>query len=189
MLIVYAGQLVLAGSLRFGAAYTVANNLPTNYYLALNPWLHSDHLHIFQNALLFVIFGAWSERKIGTKQFVTGAIIIGYITNIAPSLLGIGGLGIGASGITNALETYFVLFQLSQYTKATYADPPQYRKAAKHLILFFIVTILVLKSIAEYFGYITPASGVAVGGHFIGVLLGLTWFTARSLNQSVRTKT
>jgi len=183
---VYGIQLFIAGSVEFGAAFTAIERSPELLYFSFNPWLHSTHNHIFQNALLFVLFGAWTERKIGTERFVTGVVIIGYTTNIAPRLLGIGGFGLGASGITNALEAYFLLFQIVAMQKAFTDEPLQYQKVSKHFILFFIALIFVLKSIAEFFGFLTPEPGVAAGGHFIGVLLGFAWYTNRSLGLTDR---
>jgi membrane associated rhomboid family serine protease len=186
MAIVYVGQLIIAGNIDSSAAFTAIEELPDLGYFLLNPWLHSTHNHIFQNTLLFALFGAWTERKTGTETFVIGVIIIGYTTNLATGILGIGGFGIGISGITNALETYFVLFQLAVYSKAMKADPAQYRKAAMHIVLFFIALILVLKSILEFVGYITPNPGVATGAHFIGVVMGAAWFTSKYLGPKLR---
>ena len=105
LMLVYTCQLVLAGSLRSGAGYEIANSLSSFSYLVLNPWLHSDHLHLVENAVVFAILGWWAERRTDPLQLGIFVVLTGYITNLVPPLFG-GGFGVGASGITNGLWAF-----------------------------------------------------------------------------------
>lgn len=175
MSLVYTGQLILAGSLRSGAAYEIANTLSTTTYLALNPWLHSYHLHLVENAVVFAILGLWAERRIDSFQFGLFVVVTGYVTNLVPPVLG-DGFGVGASGITNALWAYFTAMQLSAYQSEMQRESLELQRAGIHLFLSFIGLIFVLRSIAEFSGFVSSPAGTATGSHLLGVMLGFGWF-------------
>jgi membrane associated rhomboid family serine protease len=178
---VYAGQLLLAGSLDSGAAYGMANDLSSRSYLLFNPWIHSTHNHLLQNTIFFSILGWWTEQRINSLHFWIVVMATGYLTNLAPAMLGLGGFGIGASGITNALWAHFTAVQLSAYQKAVQKRNVEVRRVVGRLFFFFIGLVFVLKSAAEYFGYVTPPVGAATGAHLLGILIGFGWFTYRWL--------
>lgn len=173
---VYLSQLVIAGSYGFEVGFKAITSLPEIVLAWTSPWLHSTHDHIFQNAVMFALFGFWVEKQIGSEQFTMAVLFTGYTTNYLPNLLGFGGVGIGASGITNALIAFFTAAQFSRYAKATGENRLDMKKVGVHLLLFFIGTILVLRSIAEFIGYVAPRPGVATGAHVLGVVIGFAWF-------------
>lgn len=184
MVVIYAGQLFIAGSLQDDTAYTVANSLSTGVYVALTPWLHSSHKHILENAGIFIILGLWTERRVGSIPFLGIVLFAGYLTNLAPAILGFGGPGLGASGITNALWAYFTGVQIVKYQQVIQRESQPIRHAIQPLVLSFVGLLFVIRSIAEFTGYISPPSGTATGAHFLGVVLGFGWLAYRSIRIS-----
>lgn len=183
---VYTGQLVATGTLKNAAAYTVATSLSTRTYLLLNPWLHASHQHIVENAIIFAILGGWTEKRIGSVPLMIAVLVTGYLTNLSPAILGFGGLGIGASGITNALWAHFTVVQFFRYADVIQDDSRSLRKAAFRLALAAVGLLFVLRSVAEFYGYIQPSSGDAAGAHLLGVVLGFLMFTIRELYRCLR---
>lgn len=179
MVVVYAGQLVLAGNLTSGAAYQVATSLSTEAYILFTPWLHSTHRHLVENAIVFALLGAWTEPRVNSFKFGVIAVATGYMTNLAPAVFGFGGFGLGASGITNALWANFTAVQLSQVNGAMQTEPFEWRRVLGHLGLSFVGLVFVLKSISEFVGYTEPLAGSATGAHLLGVVIGGVWFIYR----------
>ncbi|MHB9285675.1 rhomboid family intramembrane serine protease [Halobacteriales archaeon Cl-PHB] len=177
---VYLGQLILAGSTADGAAKTAVYMLPGEGFLALNPWLHSDHMHILENALAFAMLGWWTERQVGTWLFVKSAVAAGYITNLLPLLAGIAGHSVGISGITNTLWTFVMLaFFTRFYPAITDPDTPDLPLIGYLILSIAILRLFVGPSIAEFIGYVPAPDGVAKEAHFLGVVLGTFWFLYR----------
>lgn len=183
---VYLGQLYLAGSTTSEAAFTVIPELPTPMYVMLSPWLHSSHIHILENTLAFALLGGWTERQVGSTQFTFGILAAGYLTNLVPALVGFGGFGVGASGITNTLWGLFTLTQIYLYHRIVQMDPINYWRALYRLSLFTFGLLFVLQSTGEFMGYLTPPPGSATGVHLLGVVLGLVWFLYRRASLSVQ---
>lgn len=181
MFVAYAGQLVLAGSLRSGAAYEAVFTLPRMGYTTLNPWLHSKHGHLLENAIVFALLGYWTEKRVGSQQFVVAVLATGYLTNLIPPVFGFGGLGLGASGITNALWANFTIGQFVAFQDAIQEDSPVVHQLILHWGLLFVGLLFVLRSIAEFFGLIPHSPGTAIGAHVLGVALGIGWFICRRL--------
>lgn len=173
---VYFGQLYLVGSTASSAAFTVIPNLPSGVYVAMAPWLHSSHSHILWNALFFAMLGYWAERWVGSPQFIIGAAAAGYLTNLVPSMIGFGGLGVGASGLTNALWGLFTFTQITLFYYVTQEDDVDYRMVVYRLSLFTVGLLFILKSVGEFLGYLTPIEDSASGAHLFGVVLGGVWF-------------
>lgn len=186
MATLYSSQLLVAGSLEAEAGFRTINALPQIGVIYASPWLHSTHSHIFQNALIFAIFGGWAERRMDANQFMVAVVVAGYATNIVPSVLGFRGFGVGASGITNALVAYFTLVQISEYAKITQKESLDRRKAVRHLALFAVGLILVLVPVAKFIGYITTQPGTATGGHALGVVLGFSLFILQESQITIR---
>jgi len=183
---VYLGQLALAGSLSSEAAFTVIDGLHRFVYTLLNPWLHSYHLHILQNAVILGLLGWWAEGTVGSNSFTIAVILSGYTTNLAPYLVGLGGLGVGASGITNMLWAFFLASQLLGYVHAMAAEQGSKRQAMIHLGWVFVALIFVVKTVAEFVGYSPAPDNAAVGAHLVGVLLGFCWFILRHTDLTTR---
>lgn len=183
---IYLGQLYLAGSAAPEAAYTAIAELSNRAFVVLAPWLHSYHAHIVMNGFLFAIFGAWTERRVGSAQFAVVTCVAGYVTNFTPFIIGFGDLSVGASGITNALLAFFTLTQGYLYGQTVQASPIDYRMAMYRVALLLVGSLFVGQSIGEFFGYFTPTPGSAAGTHLVGVGLGLVWFLYRRAGPSVR---
>jgi len=168
----YGLQLLIAGRLSMDAAYTVVPRPPSIEYFLLTPWVHSSHLHVLENLTLFGIFGWWTERQLGTDSFVVVVLVAGYLTNLLPSVIGIGGLGVGLSGVTNMLAGYVTVKQLWLLSKGGLFEANIPWTLLWCAVSFFLGLIIVVHSIAEFTGLIDPATGIATGVHFVGVMLG-----------------
>lgn len=184
--LVYLGQLAMAGSAATGAAFTVIPGLSKEVFVMLSPWLHSSHPHLLNNAIMFALLGGWAERRVGSDQFIQGVVLAGYLTNLVPYIVDFGGLGVGASGITNALWTLFALTQIHVYNQIVQMESVNYGKAIYRLGLFMLGVLFILKSVGEFFGYLAPPSGTATGAHLLGVAMGLVWFLYRRAGTPYR---
>lgn len=183
---VYLGELSIADSTAPRAAYDVVRNLPRTGIYVFSPWLHSYHLHILENAIIFALLGGWTERKAGTYRFATAVIATGYITNLLPYLAGFGGFGLGISGVTNVFWALFMLTHLSLFYRTADMESVGFQKAGKHFLLFAISLVFVLNAVAEYIGYVPPPEGSATTAHVLGVALGFLWFLSRRASPSVK---
>lgn len=184
--IIYAAQLLIAGSSADGAAARAVYMLPDGGFLALNPWMHSDHLHIFQNAVIFAGLGWWAEQQIGTKRFSIAVIAAGYLTNLVPLFIGFGGHTVGISGITNMLWTLLALTLIVNFFNEISDPTTSDMKPIGHLIFAFgIFGMFVWPSIAQFFGYMAAQNGAAKGAHFLGVVLGVVWYVLRHYESRV----
>ena len=50
----------------------------------------------------------------------------------------------------------------------------------RHFGSAIVGLLFILRSIAEFVGYIDPAPGTATGTHVLGVTFGLAWFLYRT---------
>jgi len=83
-----------------GVIYLVSPAITPLSYTVLAPWMHSGIGHLWQNLLVFVILGAWVERRVGWLTFLFFAVMIPYIALYLPVVFQYGGLSRGASGLT-----------------------------------------------------------------------------------------
>lgn len=172
----YIGQLVVAGRVTGDGAYTVARSLSTEAYIVLAPWLHSTHQHVAENVLVFVLLGIWTERRVGSFQFLVVVLATGYLTNLGPAVLGFGGLSVGASGITNALWANFTASKFHEYNASVQENVLDLRRVTLNVALGVVGLFFVLRSVAEFIGYLSASSGTATGAHLFGVVIGFAWF-------------
>ena len=179
LIIVYLGQLAVAGSFHPESAFLAIKALPDIGYLILNPWMHSFHRHLVENLAIFVLLAGWAERHVKSAYLAIAIIVAGYSTNLVPALVGFGGLGVGASGITNALWAYFTGTQLAGFSSALNDNPPDLRTAMTNLAFFSVGLIFVLHTIAQFFSYISVTQNTATGAHLFGVCLGFGWLVLR----------
>jgi hypothetical protein len=179
LITVYLGQLAVAGSLHPEAAFLAVRALPDVGYLILNPWMHSFHRHLVENLAIFVLLASWAERHINSAYLAVAIIVAGYSTNLAPAVVGFGGLGVGASGITNALWAYFTGTQLARFSSALNGNPPDFRIAISHLAFFGVGLVFVLQTFAEFLGYVPVTQNTAIGAHLLGACLGFVWLALR----------
>lgn len=179
LIIVYLGQLAVAGSLHPEAAFLAIRALPDVGYLLLNPWIHSFHRHLVENLAMFVLLAGWVERRVNSAHLAVAIIVAGYSTNLVPPVIGFGGLGVGASGITNALWAYFTGTQLVRFSSELNSNSPGFRTAIPYLAFFGIGLVFVLQTLAEFLGYIPVTQNTATGAHLFGVCLGFGWVALR----------
>lgn len=184
ILALYACQLILAGSVAQSVAATVIPEPPSYEYILLTPWLHSYHLHLLRNAAVFLLLGLWTERRVGSLPFTGAVLMAGYSTNLLPAIVGFGGLGVGASGITNMLLGYVTGSQLLQFWAVGDRAVPTVHRAVIHMMAFLLGLLFVLDTLGEFLGVVPAAEGVATGAHMWGVLLGVGWLFLRE--RSVR---
>lgn len=186
ILVVYAVQLLLAGSLKSGAAYTVANSVPIWAYLLVGPWLHSNHAHLAWNLGSFLILSGWSERQVGTKSCLVLIAVMAYATTVLPTLVGFN-RGVGISGMTNTLLPAFAGFQLIECSRQSVTVPAEFRQSgriglsdaltvAKHGVLFVFSASLLIQSAGEGFGFRPQRLCVAAGSHAAGLVAGIFSF-------------
>lgn len=179
LIIAYLGQLAVAGSLHPEAAFLAVRALPDVGYLILNPWIHSFHQHLVENLAIFVLLSGWAERRVNSAYLAVAIIVAGYSTNLVPAVVGFGGRGVGASGITNALWAYFTGTQLACFSSAMNDNSPDFRTAILHLAFFGVGLVFVLQTLAEFLGYIPVTRNTATGAHLLGVCLGFGWLALR----------
>lgn len=181
LMVVYAGQLVVAGTLRDGAAFTVATDLPPRAYIALSPWLHSTHQHFLGNVLGLSLIGGWLERRVNRGQYVWVVLLTGYVANLGPYLIGIGGLGVGASGILNVGWTYFGLEQLENFAETVADESATVSTIGLAFLLYLVGMVIPVAAVLQYVGAMDVAAGVATGTHIVGVGIGGTWGGIRQI--------
>lgn len=175
----YAGQLIITGNWSYSAAYAAVPKPPSIEYVLVNPWLHSDHFHILGNAVMLLFLGWWTERRVEQPVFLAIVLSAGYLSNLLPAILGFGGLGLGASGVTNMLWGFFTGEQLLRVQRSITEHQLTSRAVLAPITLYLFGLVFVLKAIAEFFGYLPSQAGTATGAHFLGVLLGLIWVLVR----------
>ncbi len=178
--LVYCGQLAIAGSLRSGAAYGVAVEVPSTAYYLLSPWLHGTHGHVVENLVLFGLFAWWIEPRVGSRRFAVAVTLSGYATTVGPAVLGLGGRGLGASGITNCLAAFCLLERLRVARERSPTDTDDWTRRAASVVTPALAAGIVTKSVGEYVGVLAPTPGVATGSHLVGVVLGFGWFGVRA---------
>lgn len=178
--LLYCGQLLLAGSLRSGAAYGVAVGGPAVVTYFLGPWLHGTHAHVVENLVLFGLLAWWTEPRVGTRQFAAVVALAGYATTVGPVVLGVGGRALGASGIANCLAAYCLLDYLRLAREHSPADPSDWARRGKSVLTLVLAAVIVSTSVAEFVGLLAPTPGVATGSHLLGVVLGVGWFVVRA---------
>lgn len=179
LIIVYIGQLAVADSLHPEAAFLAVRALPDVGYLILNPWIHSFHRHLVENLAMFVLLAGWVERRVNSSYLAVVIIVTGYSTNLIPAVVGFGGWGVGASGITNALWAYFTGTQLAYFSSELNDNAPDFRTAISHLAFLGIGLVFVLQTLAEFLGYVPATQNTATGAHLVGICLGFGWLALR----------
>lgn len=143
----------------------------------LSPWAHTSHSNFLNNLVLFVISAAAVERKTGTKIFIVFTGVSGYYANLLSPILGIGTPGVGISGVFYGLYAFIAILYLFEFLDHGFNG--LHYLSVPTFLLFSIGLTMTIKGIAEFFGLspvlglTPPGQGVALGAHFIGVLLGI----------------
>lgn len=165
---------MLVGSFGPESAYRAIDLIPTRLSFILLPWLHSSHSHIVQNVILFLLFGVWAEQRHSTDWFLIGILMTGYLTAWLPKFVGIGGLGVGISGITFAFLSYFAVIQFFEYLQRMNSESPQWKGVIWKFALMAVGLVFgPMRGIGQYLGYVSTQPGTAVGAHLTGTVIGL----------------
>lgn len=183
LFIVYAFQLVIAGSIRSEAAAHMQDALTPTTYLFLAPWIHSSHSHILQNVIVFVAFGKWTERRVSRRSFSLFVLASGYLSLYLPVAFDYGGLSVGFSGVTKALTTVFVLFHFTKFVITAGNNQTSLKQVAYHFLFFFVPFLFLLVTVARYTGYVPPPEGTSVSSHLTGIGLGILFFAQASRSE------
>lgn len=177
---VYLAIFLIAEILYHESIYQLLNSTWGTYSLRtklLSPWVHTSHSNFLNNLALLVLSAAAVERKTGTKILVIFTGVSGYYANLLPPMIGIGSLGVGISGTFYGLWAFVAILYLSELLDDAF-NGLHYSSILTFLLFSFGLTITV-KGVSEFFGLSTffglspPGSGIALGAHFIGVLLGI----------------
>ena len=153
-------------------------------HLLTQPWglvtdifLHASWLHLFFNAFALVMFGPFLEQRIGSKRFLElffAAGIAGSVLYCLVYFIGIGGgvPALGASGAIYGILGALAVLAPNMMVLVMFVPMPM-RAAA-------IVWVLL-----EFFGTLTPGTGVASAAHLGGLFLGFAYAKFVLLKKSV----
>lgn len=171
-----------------GVIYLASPAITPLSYTVLAPWMHGGFNHIWQNLLMFLLLGAWVEKRVGSVTFLLFALLIPYLALYLPVVLNYGELSRGASGLTMALTGYVLpvlLVILAGRIKPFEFDA---RKVAVDLGILLILVYLIGDAwitIQRFVGIDPRPYGVAVSVHTTGLFLGVLWFGWRALRHEV----
>lgn len=164
LVVVYLGQLALAGSLDSGAARTVVTTAPEPVATLLPLFsylLHSSHAHLLNNLLMLGIFGPLVEDRDRPVEFLGFVGIVGMVSNFIGTPLIDGGASMGISGVGYALMGREVVYRFSLLEFS--------REALRHWIVCLAVAALVV------YGLLHTQPGASFGGHLTGLVVGVGW--------------
>lgn len=139
------------------------------YRLFTPALLHFDLLHIFFNALWFIILGNQIEYRIGTLRYILLILIGALLSNTCQYLMS-GPFFLGLSGIV----TTFAGFIWARQRKAPWEGYLVSRFTLMFLFLF-IFGMFVLQFILffmQIYGSLNITIGIANTAHIVGLLIG-----------------
>jgi len=180
--------ITLILSLGMGVIYLVSPAITPLSYTILAPWMHSGIGHLWQNLLVFVILGAWVERRVGWLTFLFFAVMIPYIALYLPVVFQYGGLSRGASGLTMALTGYVipVLFVvLAGRMESDDIDPKEMVLGLGVLLVLAYLTHDAWVTVQRFAALEPRPDGMAVSAHATGLVLGVLWFGWRALRHGL----
>lgn len=175
-------------TLGMGAIYLVSPAITPLSYTVFAPWMHSGVDHLWQNLLVFVLLGAWVERRVGWLTFLLFAVMIPYIALFLPVVFQYGGLSRGASGLTMALTGYVVpvLFVvLAGRIESSDFDAKEVMFGLGVLLLLAYLTTDAWVTVQRFAGLEPRPDGMAVSAHATGLVLGGLWFGWRALRHGL----
>lgn len=173
LLAVYGLQVLLAGTLRSGAAYLVVERRisPSSYlYVLGSPLVHSSHGHLLGNLTLMLPGGGFVERLVDRRAYVAFVYVAGVLSNLLPPFLGLGGFGVGISGAFYGLWTFLGV----AYVAKAYVSTDLLWRFLYTLVGVFGLSYAVI-GIQQWVGVEPVAPGTATGAHVLGVVFGLAW--------------
>lgn len=157
-------------------------------YTVLAPWMHAGFNHLWQNLLVFVLLGAWIERRVGWVTFLFFAVMVPYLALYLPVMFEYGGLSRGASGLTMALTGYVIpvlLVVLAGQIESLELDARGMAIGLGTLLVLSYFTADVWVTIQRFAGLEPRPDGVAVSVHLTGIILGVLWFGWRVLRHGL----
>lgn len=182
--LVYLGQLVVARSIQYGAAYTVAQEHVRSHvvvYILFSPLVHSNHGHILWNFFFLAIGGVLVESWVGWKKLLAFVYVIGVASNFLPGWTGFGGYGVGISAANLGLWAFFGLKYCLMCAEEWHEMPREPTRSVVHALPALFGMSYAARGIAQYFGWVSTSPGVAKGAHLLGIVLGVSWFASRFL--------
>jgi len=150
--------------------------------------MHSGVDHLWQNLLVFVLLGAWVERRVGWLTFLLFAGMIPYIALYLPFVFQYGGLSRGASGLTMALTGYVVPLLFVVLTGHIESFDFDAREVVFGLTVLLVLAYLVTDvwvTVQRFAGLEPRPDGVAVSAHATGFVLGVLWSGWRALRHGL----
>lgn len=173
LLIGYLIQGLLAGGFTSSSVFPYAKQLSLPVQVIVSPWFHAGPEKLFMNWIMIVPGCFFVERRSNPNHLFLYMSLSGYIANFLPPVIGMGGKGLGASGILYGLWANIGVFQFIKSTSAIAEG--EYLRLALNLLLWIIGLFYILHGIGAYIGLVDAIPGVADAAHFVGVLIGGLW--------------
>lgn len=152
-------------------------------YTVLAPWIHAGWSHLWQNLLVFLLLGAWVERRVGWGTFLFFTVTVPYLALYLPVAFDYGGLSKGASGLTMALTGYLLPVLLVAFPERIELFKLNARELAIGLGILLVLSYLITDSwvtVQRFVGFKPRPEGVSVSSHMTGLVLGVLWFGWRT---------
>lgn len=175
-------------TLWMGAIHLASPAITPLSYTVLAPWMHGGFNHMWQNLVVFVLIGAWVERRVGWITFLFFAVMIPYLALYLPVVFNYGGLSRGASGLTMSLTGYVVpvlLVVLAGHIKSLEFDVREVTVGLGILLVLVYLTADAWVTVQRFAGLEPRPDGVAVSAHATGLVLGVLWFGWRALRHGL----
>jgi len=168
--------------------YLVSPAITPLSYTLLAPWMHAGFGHIWQNLLVFLILGAWVERRVDWLTYLFFAVMISYLALYLPVVFKYGELSRGASGLTMALTGYVVPVLLVGLAERIESFELDAKDVAMGLGVLLVLTFLSVDSwvtVQRFVGLEARPDGVSVSSHMTGLVLGVLWFGWRVVRHGL----
>lgn len=177
--LIYVTEIVLAGSIRYGAAYAYITSLPDQYDIFLRviaPFLHSNHEHIAYNiGFLLVLSPLVLSHEREANFLVVFLMACWFTASVIPWALG-GAIGFGISGGNAALAGWETVYRVRSMIVASQAmDTILHVPYWKEGVLVLIPAVLTLTNIGQAFGFLPVPGGASVAGHLSGAVFGMVF--------------
>jgi len=154
-------------------------------HVLTQPWgfitaifLHGSLMHLFFNAFALLMFGPFLEQRIGSKRFLQLFFAAGIAGNVLYYLFYLAGIGQGLPALGASGAIYGVLGALAIL--------------APNLMVLVMFVPMPMRAAAlvwvtiEFFGTLTPNTGIASAAHLGGLFLGFAYAKFVLLKKSVQ---
>ena len=176
-------------TLVMGAIHLASPAITPLSYIFLAPWMHAGFNHIWQNLLLFVVLGAWIERRVGWVTFLIFTVTIPYLALYLPVVFRYGGLSRGASGLTMALTGYVIpvlLVVLAERIESIEFEAREVIVVSGGFLVLVYLTADAWVTVQRFVSLKPLPDNVAVSAHITGLVLGVLWFSWRLLRHGLK---